>query len=210
MLCYRDLLFYAYNQTMTERWLDLTSGGRIDLAAPKAEHITVKDIAGALSRICRFGGHSRCFYSVAQHAVLTSEIIKLLGHEEHQLLALHHDSHEAYVGDLPSPLKRRLKDLDQHSGFSQIVEEIDTAIGEALQIPLPIPEELESLIKRADRAAFQVEARHLLPNGGEFAIRDDDFEVVKEVSMNLNPLAPEAAQEAFLGRHYELTSKIGA
>jgi len=147
-----------------ERWLDTASGRRVNLSSPAPDMISVEDIAGALSRICRFGGHTREFYSVAQHSVLVSAMIDHFGRPDLRLIGLHHDSHEAYLGDMPTPLKKRLDDMDQYFGYAQLVEALDIAIGQALDIPLPVPRECKEVLVKADRAALQMEARLLLPN----------------------------------------------
>jgi 5'-deoxynucleotidase YfbR-like HD superfamily hydrolase len=64
-----------------------------------------RTLPGALAKICRFGAQTKHFYSVAQHALLVRRLVLDAGHDDLELIALHHDSHEAFVGDLPTPLK---------------------------------------------------------------------------------------------------------
>ncbi|MGW2307717.1 hypothetical protein [Actinomadura luteofluorescens] len=186
-----------------DRWLDTSSGRRINLANPTVDSIAVEDIAGALSRICRFGGHTTEFYSVAQHSILVSQIIERLGRSDLRLMALHHDSHEAYLGDIPTPLKRRLDDMGQYSGYAQLVESMDTAIGQAFHLPMPVYVEDKRILKQADRAAFQMEARRLLPRG-EDAIRDDPYEFIDDLPACPEPLSPPQAAAKFLTLHQDL------
>jgi hypothetical protein len=68
------------------------------------EQIDIKDIAHALSMLCRFTGHIHQFYSVAQHSLLVDSQIN--GPSNLHLAVLLHDAAEAYVNDLASPLKR--------------------------------------------------------------------------------------------------------
>lgn len=80
-------------------------------------------MARALSKICRFGAQATAVYSVAQHAVEVAARVP----EELRLAALHHDSHEAYVGDLPTPLKLLIR--SSSDVYSQLYVRLDEAIG---------------------------------------------------------------------------------
>ena len=87
-------------------WMQTYSGGRFYPCDPRAEDINPLDIAHALSLLCRYGGHVDRFYSVAEHCVLMSEAVS----PENALVALLHDATEAYVVDVPRPLKMELPD----------------------------------------------------------------------------------------------------
>jgi hypothetical protein len=81
--------------------LQTYSGRSLNPLAPRAADIVVEDIAHALSMQCRFGGHVRQFYSVAQHSFLVSKAVPAAD----ALWALLHDASEAYLMDIPTPLK---------------------------------------------------------------------------------------------------------
>jgi hypothetical protein len=81
----------------------LLSGGMFDYNSPADSPVHISDIAGALSKVCRFAGHVPQFYSVAQHAVNASLIVPL----EHSFTALLHDTAEAFTNDLPTPSEVR-------------------------------------------------------------------------------------------------------
>jgi len=90
----------ANSLTMT-----LRSGRKVDVFDLKEDDVDISDIAHALSNLCRWGGHCPYFYSVAQHAVLCSYESN---HIETKFEALMHDASEAYMADLPRPIKRRI------------------------------------------------------------------------------------------------------
>ena len=89
-----------YLQTVSGRWVNPFD--------PDPEQLDAGDIARALANQCRFGGHSRAFYSVAQHSVIVSRLVEERGGDaEDVFAALMHDASEAYLGDMPHPLKHR-------------------------------------------------------------------------------------------------------
>lgn len=97
-------------------WLQTYSGRVYDYERPDVRAIDLVDIAHALSQQCRFAGHCKRFYSVAEHSVHVLNRVRELdgkgptatnGPKGLDLLrfAIMHDAHEAYVCDLPAPLK---------------------------------------------------------------------------------------------------------
>src|ERR671915_2336886 len=89
-----------YLQTISGRWVNPFD--------PDPEQLDIGDITRALANQCRFGGHCRVFYSVAQHSVIVSELVEERGGDaQDAFAALMHDATEAYLGDMPHPLKHR-------------------------------------------------------------------------------------------------------
>lgn len=88
-----------------------TLGSMFDFANPRPEDIELADIARSLSQRVRFGGFTSGWYSVAEHALLVRRLVIEAGHRELGFAALHHDSHEAYIGDIPTPQKIRMDEL---------------------------------------------------------------------------------------------------
>jgi uncharacterized protein len=91
-------------------WIQSISGRKVSVINPDASMIDIDDIAHALSMLCRFNGHGRSFYSVAEHSVHTSHEIA----PELAFVGLLHDAAEAYIGDVPAPLKRYLSDFQAY------------------------------------------------------------------------------------------------
>lgn len=143
-------------------WIQLLNGGQYEYGPDKFMHegrivgpFDIEDVAVPLSHIARFLGHSRVPWSVAAHAVL---VCRLLDFEsvDAKLAGLHHDDHEALVGDMPAPLKWHLDDpAGSASTYAQ------RAIEERLGLQRPADDVCE-LVKRADLAALEGERRALL------------------------------------------------
>jgi hypothetical protein len=107
----------------------------LDLDNPRPGHIRIEDVAGGLSKVCRFGAQARGYYSVAQHALLVQRLVVEAGHPELALVALHHDSHEAYLCDIPTPLKRKI--ANDTAVYHRACEVLDIAIAEAFGFEWP-------------------------------------------------------------------------
>lgn len=86
-------------------WIQTVSGVAFDLLNPTPDMIRLSDIAHALSRIPRFNGHTPVPYSVAQHSVHVSTLAGMIDGPQGALDGLFHDAAEAYIGDMPSPVK---------------------------------------------------------------------------------------------------------
>lgn len=124
------------------------TGKIIDLRNPSPVDINIPDIAASLSKICRFGGHSREFYSVAQHSVLVS----LMAPIELRGPALLHDATEAYLGDVIKPLKEILGDV-----YTQLEHAFEEAIVKRFYWLYPDGVDYKAEIKKYDILALQVE-----------------------------------------------------
>ena len=119
---------------------------------PRPAEVSFRDIGHALSLICRYGGHVKRFYSVAEHsALLALYFDRMIGRQDLARYALLHDGPEAYVGDMIRPLKR---DMPR---FREIEEKIERAIFHAAGLPGQIPKEVHD----ADTAILGDEANTL-------------------------------------------------
>ena len=95
-------------------WCQTFTGRKVDIFHPSPEMVDIEDIAHALSMTCRFGGHCRDFYSVAEHSVLVEQIGRHALHctfSRISMLLLLHDAAEAYIGDIITPIKRGFEEI---------------------------------------------------------------------------------------------------
>lgn len=103
-------------------WMQTYTSTAYEPFSPKPEMVNIVDIAHALSNNCRFNGHTRQFYSVAQHCVLVSKALEDEGYGvETQFFGLFHDAPEAYITDMVSPIKRRLPDFKKLEELNESV-----------------------------------------------------------------------------------------
>lgn len=183
---------------MSNSVIQTYSGLMVDLLDPKPEDFAIEDIAHALSNICRFTGHTRAFYSVAQHCVIMSRHAWSVGEsKEVQTLALMHDAAEAYIGDVSRPMKRAVPSI----------KILDRMISAAIFKRFGIAQDEASVkaVKLLDNRMLATEKRDVLacpavPWPGEL---DTPF---------TNPIdelwAPERAVKMFMLRFEQLASVI--
>jgi uncharacterized protein len=87
----------------TEEYIFTATGKKFYPFNPKPDDVCIEDIAHALGNQCRFGGHTRRYYSVAEHSYHVSSLCV-----NYPLWGLLHDAGEAYMIDIPAPIKKHL------------------------------------------------------------------------------------------------------
>lgn len=129
-------------------WIQTITDRAFDTLNPTAEQVSTEEIARVLPRVPRWNAHSSFPISVGDHCLRVRRIVKGWGGTElEQRIALAHDFHEAYIGDLPSPIKAAypsLKELDRKAWV---------AVAEALDLPVEMPK----IVKQADLQALRDE-----------------------------------------------------
>lgn len=166
------------------------SGGRFYYDNMRRSDIRIEDIARALARKCRFAGHCSDFYSVAQHSLHVSQIVP----KEYALAGLLHDATEAYMADIPTPLKHLLPD------FKRLEKEAESVIMSVFNVNLPLAKD----VKRADLIMLATEKRDFMPEDNDpWPILDG----VAPLAERLTAWSSETAERLFLNRYYNLTEQ---
>lgn len=166
----------------------ITSQGEFfNFLDPMGENFSIVDIAHALSNLCRFGGHVKEFYSVAQHSVILSYNVD----KKIQFEALMHDAAEAYIGDMVTPLKDIMEE------YKNLEKKIEFILFSNFNINYPLPEE----IKKSDKRMFATELRDLFSFDVSYIKEHMGIEPYNE---KIIPLPPEQAKKLFLKRFSEL------
>lgn len=165
----------------------LTASGKyFNFLEPKLKDINIEDISLGLSNTCRFGGQCKRFYSVAEHCVLMSNIVP----KELAYFALMHDAAEAYIGDIPKPLKQLLPD------FAKIEKTVEEAIAKKFFLPFKMPPS----IKKADMQMLKIEQDQVMKNDDEWITAKD----ANGINLTIRFWNPTTANDAFLSRYKEL------
>ncbi len=177
-----------YLQTVSGRWVNPFD--------PDPAQLDAGDIARALANQCRFGGHSRVFYSVAQHSVIVSRLVEERGGDvEDVFAALMHDASEAYLGDMPHPLKHR---SPLGAAFRDAEDHLERAIRDRFGIKGGVP-----AIKAADRALLATERRAFSAETWKWP----ELDGVEPLDLELVAWSPDRAAEEFAKRYAELQAK---
>lgn len=158
---------------------------------PVWQNVVIEDIAHALACTARFGGHTSKFYSVGQHSVLASHIVS----PEFAKWALLHDSPEAYLGDVPRPIKYTL-------GFDEY-REAEHRLMDVICLAFDLPNVEPREVKEADAALMVTEARDLM-----YVQADDEWlhgaQKAEPLPWAIVPWTPEQAEQEFLARWEEV------
>jgi len=137
-------------------WMETFTGRKVNPLELKEEDICIEDIAHSLSLICRYNGHCKVFYSVADHSIRVARMLEGSGWE---LGALMHDSAEAYLGDVIRPLKYQSNDLIEHE--NRALNVIFSKYGIDLNL------RATQSIKDMDNIFIATEARDLMSSSGK-------------------------------------------
>jgi len=155
---------------------------------PRAWDITIEDVAHALSQICRYGGHTRRFYSVAEHSLWVSYNVP----PEIAREALMHDAGEAYVGDVVRPIKY----ATSFAAYREIEARVDLACRDAFGLRSD-PAVWAAIKEIDDRMIIDEAAELMTPN----ACWDRLGEPLDQLILGLDP---RTAEVNFLERFREL------
>lgn len=175
----------------------VTRTGRfLDVLHPDPDQIDIEDIAAGLGYQPRFTGQMSEFYSLADHSILVSFLVP----PELALQGLLHDAAEAYVNDIPRPVKPLLRDY----------KPIEEAIGQAIMVRYGMSLPLAKEVKDADAVAVGIEQFLFLPNTPYwphiFTALDVDriFMRISPHIADFDTIGPEPGRRAFLRRFEEL------
>jgi len=190
----RDHLAPA-NENAPERariggWIQTFSGRQAYPMDLRADEVAIEDIAHSLAMQCRYTGHCLRFYSVAEHSVLMARHFRSHGMAEYALPALLHDATEAYLTDVPRPVKPWL------AGYKEAEARAWLTIADKFGVD-PV---LSAHVHDADaRILVDERAQNMAPSAVEWEDMPDFG-----LGVLLEFWTPEKAEQAFLDCYWSL------
>lgn len=127
-------------------YLSTCSNRVLDVMNPKGADIHIDDIAAGLSKICRWNGQIPEFLSVAQHSLMAAALVP----DQFRLQALLHDATEAYICDIPTPLKDKM----------EAYKVLETSLSKAIYARYDIDTKFSRCVQEADHILLRAEARY--------------------------------------------------
>lgn len=173
-------------------WIQTRHGRKFHLLDPRPEDFDIRDIAHALSNVCRFTGHVSKFYSVGEHSVRVADLLKDGGFSvETQYAGLMHDASEAYISDMARPFKQ----LPEFAFYREIEDKLMVHLSAAMQFVNPMPK----CVKTADEILLGTEARDLMwppIDGWHFRY--------EHLDRKIRPWSPAKARRKFMNAYFRL------
>ena len=168
-------------------WLQTYTGLQFYPMDPDPAAVELRDIARSLSMQCRYNGHVKKFYSVAEHCVLVSRLVPA----EDALWGLLHDATEAYVGGMIRPLKNHMP------AYREAEDRVMAAIAERFGLTRQMP----ASVKDADnRVPLDEKARLMASEPAPWDVPGEAYGV------EIHAWSPAEAEAAYIARFEELTS----
>ena len=188
---------HGFNQTdASKAWIVTYTGLLFYHLAPTPEMISIKDIAHSLSQTCRWTGHSKFHYSVAQHSFYCSYLVT----SDLALAALMHDSAEAYIGDMNRPLKHY---TPAGASYMKVEEMIERVIFKKFGLSYPLPEE----VKIADTQMLYTERDQIMNLGTHvYEPRKWGYDETR-ADIQIVKWTPRHAEKMFLSRFESLNKE---
>lgn len=172
-------------------WMGTFHGGKFFPLDPRDADVNIKDIAHGLAMTCRYGGQCKRFYSVAEHCVHVSNMVD----PKYALHGLLHDSAEAWLGDMPRPLKHQ----PEMKAFRDAEAAVEIVVARALG--LVWTPEIHAAVKEIDNRILADEVLQLQPVPDMYK----DVLEQKPLGITLHCWNPEHAEHIFMVRYLELT-----
>jgi len=169
--------------TQLDHFIETYTGKKFYFLEPQETEVDIIDIAHSLSMQCRYTGHCRKFYSVAEHCIHVADLCS----DESKLYGLLHDASEAYLTDIASPVKPFLQN------YKMMEKQIMSTVYEKFGLEPSLPIEVQKI----DLAILRTEADQLMiSRGKDWVVNKNNSEPL--LSVEIKCYAPTEAKEKFL------------
>ena len=197
-----------------KNWIMSYSGKPVQPLDPTPESILIEDIAHALAMTCRWAGHCHTYYSVAEHSVRVADVCGTLARKAGlsdaevavvEMLGLMHDATEAYVGDIPRPLKTQFQLITPRGveTFREVEAHLYAVIEEALGLP-KATREMMDMVHQADNILLSTEARDV----AHIQSLEHEEGRLPPLKDPIHPMSWETARQVFILRWAALSSVL--
>jgi 5'-deoxynucleotidase YfbR-like HD superfamily hydrolase len=160
-----------------------------DILNPTVDMIDIRDIAHAGSNLCRFTGHTKYHYSIAQHEWSGSHIIP----REYALEFLLHDAAESYVNDMSRPLKHMTECGDHYRPVEEKIQAV-------IRLKFGLPAVQSPIIHKYDNMMLMAEKRQLMGKAvwSTEEMRMCNVDPENEAHVLIQRMTPEIAETLYL------------
>jgi len=175
-----------------KHWIQTYTGKQFFYDDIDSNDIDIRDVAHALSNIPRFAGHMKKFYSVAEHSVNVARLCSTKG-KKSDMWGLLHDASEAYISDIPKPMKWAVPEI--------VTYELKIQIAVRKAFDITFDDDIEDIVDWADLLMLITERY----KGFDFIIPWGYYEDIEPANMELKFLSPNEAEREFLKIYSMLT-----
>lgn len=180
---------------MLDACIETYTGKMFNLISPTIDMIDIQDIAHSGSQLCRFTGHTRHHYSIAQHELLGSYIVPL----EYALEFLLHDAAESYVNDMSRPLKHM-------TAMGDLYRPIEETIQALIRKKYELPVVQSPIIHKFDNAMLLAEKQQLMGRAdwSKMGIEKWEINASEAARVVIHEMTPREVEQEFLERFNQL------
>jgi hypothetical protein len=181
---------------MMDACIETFTGVMFNLLNPTIDMITIEDIAHSGSQLCRFTGHTRFHYSIAQHELLGSYLVP----EKNALEFLLHDASESFVNDMSRPLKHM-------TAMGSLYRPIEENIQILVRQKYGLPAVQSPIIHTVDNMMLLTEKRQLMGKAdwSKMGIKSWEINTAVAADISILEMSPREVEQKFLTRFRELT-----
>ena len=178
-----------------ENYIEVYGGGKFDWDDILSNKANINVIAHSLSYQCRYAGHCKEFYSVAEHSILMARaILRDTGNPTLAYEALMHDATEAYVCDIPRPMKALLPKY----------QELEAEVHKVISRDFGVPEVMTKVVKEYDSRIVKDERAAVMCRSNNVWFIDS----LKSLNVEIKFLQPRYAKTEFLNMYDDLTREM--